>query len=82
VASKIQINESELKSVLKMCGICGIYGFEKSSRVHKARGPEAEGHYSHENIGLGHRRLKIIDIEGGVQPMFNKSPTGEKRPPL
>jgi len=35
------------------------------------RGPEAEGTYIQHNLGLGHRRLKIIDLEGGVQPMHS-----------
>lgn len=65
-----------------MCGICGIYFFSTSKRVEEVdvtkmtsamvhRGPEAEGVFCQNNIGLGHRRLKIIDLEGGIQPMFN-----------
>jgi len=65
-----------------MCGICGIYFFSTSGRVEELditkmtsamvhRGPEAEGVFCQNNIGLGHRRLKIIDLEGGIQPMFN-----------
>ncbi len=63
-----------------MCGICGIR--LGSSRVDKGklirmrdlltyRGPDDEGLYIDENIGLGHRRLNIIDLETGDQPMMN-----------
>jgi len=36
------------------------------------RGPDGEGYYIGKNIGLGHRRLSIIDLEGGKQPMGNE----------
>jgi asparagine synthase (glutamine-hydrolysing) len=66
-----------------MCGICGIYNFEKEALVNeetivrmrdvmKYRGPDDCGLYVKGNIGLGHRRLSIIDIETGHQPMFNQ----------
>ena len=63
-----------------MCGIFGIY-YNESSRVvckHDLvrmgnvlnhRGPDGEGYYTNKNIGLGHKRLAIIDIENGTQPM-------------
>ncbi len=65
-----------------MCGICGIYNFKNkepvSSRILKAmadtivhRGPDDEGFHISGSLGLGHRRLSIIDIEGGHQPMAN-----------
>lgn len=65
-----------------MCGICGVYYFSpgceaKETDIRKMtaemvhRGPEAEGLFCDKHVGLGHRRLKIIDLEGGVQPMFN-----------
>ena len=61
-----------------MCGITGIVRF--NSRVEKNeiismtksiahRGPDGEGIFIQDNIALGHRRLSIIDIEGGEQPM-------------
>ena len=63
--------------------MCGIVGFidEKENKqtiikrmtnkiIH--RGPDAEGYYMDENIALGHRRLSIIDIDNGKQPMFSK----------
>lgn len=61
-----------------MCGIVGFYGEQKdkenvikkmADRI-KHRGPDGEGYYTDENIALGHRRLSIIDIGGGSQPMF------------
>jgi len=69
-----------------MCGICGIYNFNKEKRADQAtikrmcdilkhRGPDDEGYYFSENIGLGHRRLSVIDIEGGHQPMSNEDNT-------
>lgn len=63
-----------------MCGIAGIYNFsgkqvEKSALASMAaslahRGPDGEGFFIEENIGLGHRRLAIIDLTpAGHQPM-------------
>lgn len=66
-----------------MCGIAGIYNFKDSRGVdHKLlqrmtdimrhRGPDADGIYINGSIGLGHRRLSIIDLsEAGRQPMFS-----------
>jgi len=63
-----------------MCGIVGIItkkekptlGFIKSlSNQIKHRGPDAEGYYINENIAFGHRRLSIIDLSTGDQPMSN-----------
>ena len=36
------------------------------------RGPDAEGYYVDDYVALGQRRLSIIDLEGGVQPMYNE----------
>lgn len=65
-----------------MCGICGIYTFkgepvdrellDKMTTIMKHRGPDGTGRYVSEGIGLGHRRLSIIDIEGGSQPITNE----------
>jgi asparagine synthase (glutamine-hydrolysing) len=65
---------------LNMCGICGKINFNQrpiengllrgmiSTLVH--RGPDDEGIYTKENIGLGHKRLSIIDLSPkGHQPM-------------
>jgi asparagine synthase (glutamine-hydrolysing) len=62
-----------------MCGICGI--FDRSGRPVDAdalarmsasirhRGPDGTGSLLDQEIGLGHRRLSIIDLEGGAQPL-------------
>ena len=66
-----------------MCGISGIYHFDKEKTVDikqlkrmteilRHRGPDGEGIYVKQNIGLGHRRLSIIDLSTGDQPMFNE----------
>ena len=66
-----------------MCGISGILNIKndkpvlaedirKMNDMMRHRGPEAEGVFINENLGLGHRRLKIIDIEGGIQPMHSE----------
>ena len=66
-----------------MCGIAGIYHFESSRSADELllkkmtttlshRGPDGEGFYCNNNIGLGHRRLSIIDLSTGDQPMFNE----------
>ena len=66
-----------------MCGIVGIVGLNarepvdgtrlKSMRdVLHHRGPDGEGLWMEGPVGLGHRRLAIIDVEGGAQPMPNE----------
>ena len=63
-----------------MCGICGILTFEKNDRIEsekllkmtaimKSRGPDDFGIRTGTNWGVGHRRLSIIDISRGRQPM-------------
>ena len=69
-----------------MCGICGIALTDvhrepgkdvvetmKAEMVH--RGPDGHGSFFDKGIGLGHRRLSIIDLEGGRQPIFNEDRT-------
>ncbi len=66
-----------------MCGICGFTGATEDDRpILKAmcdimahRGPDGEGQYLDAGIALGHRRLSLIDLEGGNQPMVRA--TGE-----
>lgn len=63
-----------------MCGIAGELGFEVPADPRalrgmtdaiSRRGPDDEGHYCEGRIGLGHRRLSIIDLsETGHQPMW------------
>ncbi len=63
-----------------MCGICGQYNFgnqapvprrniEKMTKSLVHRGPDDEGYHIAGPLGLGFRRLSIIDLEGGHQPM-------------
>jgi asparagine synthase (glutamine-hydrolysing) len=65
-----------------MCGIVGIYWFDPERPVDRAllarqndtlihRGPDDGGIWSERGVGLGHRRLSIIDIDGGHQPMWD-----------
>jgi len=68
-----------------MCGIVGLLNFDGApvdedivrkmcaSLVH--RGPDDEGVYIADGIGLGHRRLSIIDLVSGHQPLGNKDKT-------
>ncbi len=69
-----------------MCGICGIFEYERRSEipgdtVHRMnemmihRGPDDGGIFVGPGIGLGHRRLSIIDLSGGHQPMANEDRT-------
>ncbi len=66
-----------------MCGICGRFGIEpvdrdelnKMTRRLAHRGPDDEGVYVDGGIGLGHRRLSIIDLDSGHQPMSNAAGT-------
>ena len=37
----------------------------------KHRGPDGEGYFVNDKVALGHRRLSIIDVEGGSQPIYN-----------
>ena len=65
-----------------MCGICGIYNLDdrqvdknllkKMNNTLIHRGPDDEGYYVNGRIGLGHRRLSIIDLDSGQQPMGNE----------
>lgn len=67
-----------------MCGIAGIYDFSGGSaptehdlrpmiaRLHH-RGPDGEGFYVNDRIGLAHARLSIIDLAGGAQPIRNET---------
>jgi asparagine synthase (glutamine-hydrolysing) len=66
-----------------MCGICGQYNFTERVPVRRAdvermatsiahRGPDDEGYYLSGPVGLGFRRLSIIDLAGGHQPMSDQ----------
>ncbi|MFI5364850.1 MAG: asparagine synthase (glutamine-hydrolyzing) [Candidatus Binatia bacterium] len=65
-----------------MCGICGIAGpaaerdvVERMSAILAHRGPDGEGFYEDAGVVLGHRRLSIIDLVTGDQPMSNEDGT-------
>ena len=66
-----------------MCGITGIfspkYNLKKPKNTLKKmvsslehRGPDEQGFFLDDRIGLGHSRLSIIDLAGGQQPIFNE----------
>src|SRR5260221_11370271 len=63
-----------------MCGIAGWVSYDGDLRAHQdvittmtktmaRRGPDAGGIWIDRHVGLGHRRLAVIDLAGGVQPM-------------
>lgn len=62
-----------------MCGIAGYVSKKPTKEILKRmtdriihRGPDSEGFYLDDNVALGHRRLSIIDLEGGDQPIYNE----------
>ena len=67
-----------------MCGIAGIYNIDDRDHISMDadmkkmtsclthRGPDDHGYYIDDKIALGHRRLNIIDLETGHQPIFNE----------
>ena len=61
-----------------MCGITGYIGsgnrdiLEKMTNSLRHRGPDEAGFFIEEKVGLGHRRLSIIDLSTGRQPIFNE----------
>src|SRR5271169_5967406 len=69
-----------------MCGIAGIFDYRGRGDVDRRllrrmtgllnhRGPDGDGFYYGPGVGLGHRRLAIIDLAGGDQPLFNEDGT-------
>ena len=71
-----------VKAVTLMCGICGFVAtgatipervlLDMNARIAR-RGPDGAGHLYEENVGLAMRRLAIIDLAGGQQPIFNET---------
>lgn len=63
-----------------MCGFVGFCGDSKNKKkiirdmadIIKHRGPDSDGYYVDNNIALGFRRLSIIDLDKGSQPIFNE----------
>jgi asparagine synthase (glutamine-hydrolysing) len=71
-----------------MCGITGWVDFSRDMTRERAvidamtetmacRGPDASRVWSDQNVALGHRRLAVIDIPGGAQPMSVSTPDGD-----
>ena len=71
-----------------MCGIVGFVNYKENISNQKEilntmtqtlsnRGPDEEGLYINENVALGHKRLIVIDPDGGKQPMIEKYEFGE-----
>lgn len=71
-----------------MCGFVGFVNYKKNVSNYKEflcnmnetlakRGPDEDGYYINENVGLGHKRLIVIDPKGGKQPMVKKYSFGE-----
>ncbi|WP_193369802.1 XrtA/PEP-CTERM system amidotransferase [Pelagibius marinus] len=69
-----------------MCGLVGLFNSVATRSIDRSllqtmtdslahRGPDGSGFYVHDGIGLGHRRLSIIDLAGGQQPMHNEDDT-------
>jgi asparagine synthase (glutamine-hydrolysing) len=69
-----------------MCGIAGIFDISGTSAIDKSvvhrmgdsishRGPDGEGFFFAPGVGFAHRRLSIIDVAGGRQPIFNEDQT-------
>ena len=69
-----------------MCGICGIIDFSNQIKEKKQltnimaekifhRGPDDSGSYHDDEVSLGFKRLSIIDVNNGNQPLYNRSKT-------
>src|SRR5439155_22257324 len=69
-----------------MCGICGQFNFASNQPVEPDtirrmtqtmvhRGPDDEGYFISGRVGLGFRRLSMIDLAGGHQPMSDAEET-------
>jgi len=63
-----------------MCGFVGYISKDKNKKkqiklmadIIKHRGPDSDGYYTDDNIALGFRRLSIIDLNNGSQPIYNE----------
>ena len=66
-----------------MCGICGFTGklenredvLKRMTAVITHRGPDSEGFYADDSVNMGFRRLSIIDLGSGHQPIYNEDKT-------
>ena len=65
-----------------MCGFVGFVDRNSTTKKQKIikdmadaikhRGPDSDGYYVNKNVALGHRRLSIIDLKSGEQPIYNE----------
>ena len=63
-----------------MCGFVGFISKDKNKKkiikdmadIIEHRGPDSEGYYINDKVALGFRRLSIIDLDGGSQPIYNE----------
>ena len=76
-----------------MCGFVALFNPQREPAPHAVdllkrmtdslqhRGPDAQGYHIEPHIALGHRRLSIIDVSTGQQPLFNEdgSPTARSK---
>ena len=66
-----------------MCGFCGFTGaltdretfLKQMTEKITHRGPDSDGYYLDDGIAMGFRRLSIIDLEAGHQPLYNEDKT-------
>ena len=69
-----------------MCGLTGVFHSDARGEIDPAmlrrmndaiayRGPDGDGFHIEPGVGLGHRRLSIVDVAGGGQPMYNEDET-------
>src|SRR4051812_7063818 len=67
----------------QMCGITGMVDLRDRREIDRNllgrmndllvhRGPDGDGFHFEPGVGFGHRRLSIIDLEGGKQPLYNE----------
>ena len=78
--ARIGTGGSPGKGNVSMCGLCGFTGeivdrdkvLENMTDVITHRGPDSVGYYKDSRISMGFRRLSIIDLEGGHQPIYNE----------
>ena len=66
-----------------MCAICGIYNYKNKEQINrtivthmletvKHRGPDGSDIFLSEEIALGFNRLSFLDLQGGMQPIWNE----------
>lgn len=81
--SALFVLKKPLKGVIIMCGICGFTGevvdrndvIKRMTDVITHRGPDSDGVFMDDYISMGFRRLSIIDLDSGHQPIYNEDKT-------